>query len=108
MLAALAIGRARSLTTSEAAEAVSSLIEQLGPLPRVDDVAPRDVLAAMGRDKKVVAGTLHFVAASVLGKTVTLTDVTDAEVRSALRGLATYSVAVRASARKPGTEPRNR
>jgi 3-dehydroquinate synthase len=92
MLAALAIGRARSLTTSEAAEAVSSLIEQLGPLPRVDDVAPRDVLAAMGRDKKVVAGTLHFVAAPALGKTVTLTDVTEAEVRAALKELSAFSL----------------
>ncbi len=107
MLAALAIGRARSLTAPEAYEAVSSLIGQLGPLPRVDDISANDVLTAIGRDKKVVAGTLHFIAAPELGTTVTLTDVTASEVRSALRGLATYSVAVRASARKLGTEARN-
>jgi 3-dehydroquinate synthase len=98
MLAALAIGRARSLTTLEANEAVSSLIEQLGPLPRVDDVAPRAVLAAMGRDKKVVAGTLHFVAAPELGQTVTLTDVTEAEVRAALRQLSAIGSRFRARA----------
>jgi 3-dehydroquinate synthase len=87
MLAALAIGRARSLTTAEAYESVASIISLLGPLPRVDDVSPKDVLAAMGRDKKVVAGTLHFVAAPALGKTVTLTDVTEQEVRAALKQL---------------------
>ncbi len=46
----------------------------------------------MGRDKKVVAGTLHFVAAPVLGKTVTLTDVTEAEVRAALKELSAFSL----------------
>src|SRR5262245_42891796 len=87
MLAALAIGRARSLTTPDTYDAVASLIAELGPLPRVDDVSSAAVLGAMRRDKKVVAGTLHFIAAPTLGKTVTLTDVTDAEVRVALKQL---------------------
>jgi 3-dehydroquinate synthetase len=56
----------------------------------VDDVSARDVLAAIGRDKKVVAGTLHFVATPTLGKTVTLTDVTEAEVRAALKQLSAH------------------
>lgn len=87
MLAALSIGVARSLTSTETYQAVSSLIGQLGPLPRIDDVVPKDVLAAIGRDKKVVSGTLHFVAAPALGKTVTLTDVTAKEVRASLAQL---------------------
>jgi 3-dehydroquinate synthase len=87
MLAALAIGRGRSLTTPEAYDAVASLIGELGPLPKVDDVSPSGVIAAIRRDKKVIAGTLHFVAAPTLGKTVTLTDVTEAEVRAALKQL---------------------
>jgi 3-dehydroquinate synthase len=91
MLAALAIGRARSLTAPEAYEAVSSLIGQLGPLPRVDDVSAKDVLTAIGRDKKVVEGTLHFIAAPKLGTTVTLTDVTASEVRAALRQLSDFN-----------------
>jgi 3-dehydroquinate synthase len=87
MLAALAIGRARGLTSPDTHAAVASLIERLGPLPRVNDVSAKDVLAAIGRDKKVVAGTLHFVAAPALGTTVTLTDVTEKEVRAALKEL---------------------
>jgi 3-dehydroquinate synthase len=89
MLAALSIGVARSLTTSDAYDTVSALIDLLGPLPRVTDISPSEVLAAIGRDKKVVAGKLHFVAAPTLGKTVTLTDVTEMEVRAALRELTT-------------------
>lgn len=84
MLAALAIGVARSLTPQADCDSVSSLIAQLGPLPRIDGVPTKEVLAAIGRDKKVVAGTLHFIATPSLGKTVTLTDVTESEVRSAL------------------------
>jgi 3-dehydroquinate synthase len=87
MLAALSIGRARGLTTPDAYDAVSSLIAGMGQLPRVDDVPARAVLAAISRDKKIVAGTLHFVAATALGKTTTLTDVTEQEVRAALKGL---------------------
>lgn len=91
MLAALSIGVARSLTSRDAYEAVASLIDLLGPLPPLSDIPAREVMAAIDRDKKVVAGTLHFIAAPALGKTVTLTDVTEKEVRVALTGLAAHA-----------------
>jgi 3-dehydroquinate synthetase len=50
-------------------------------------VSSKDALAAIGHDKKVVAGTLHFVAATERGKTTTLTDVTAKELKAALRSL---------------------
>jgi len=87
MLAALSIGVTRSVTSPEIYDAVSTLIARLGPLPPVSDVAARAVLSAVGRDKKVVAGTLHFVAATTPGRTTTLTDVSEAELRTALKGL---------------------
>ena len=49
------------------------------------DISAKDVYAAIGRDKKVVAGTLHFIAASDRGKTVELTDVTEKEIKTAVR-----------------------
>jgi 3-dehydroquinate synthase len=85
MLAALAIGVARGVTPKSLYEEVESLIAQLGPLPSVADISAKDVYAAIGRDKKVVAGTLHFVAASGRGRTIELTDVTEKEIRAAAR-----------------------
>ena len=85
MLAALAIGTARGITPRSLAEDVDALITQLGPLPSVADISTKEVLAAITRDKKVVAGTLHFVAASDRGKTVELTDVTEKELKAAVK-----------------------
>ena len=85
MLAALAIGVARGITPKSLYEEVEALITQLGPLPSVADISAKDVFAAIGRDKKVVNGTLHFIAASDRGKTVELTDVTEKEIKAALK-----------------------
>lgn len=87
MLAALAIGVTRGVTPKSLGEEVDALITQLGPLPPVADISSKEVLAAIKRDKKVVSGTLHFVAASDRGATVELTDVTEKEIRAALKKL---------------------
>jgi 3-dehydroquinate synthase len=85
MLAALTIGLARGITPQALAEEVNALIRQLGPLPPVADISSKEVLAAITRDKKVVNGTLHFIAASERGQTVELTDVTEKELKAALK-----------------------
>ena len=85
MLAALAIGVARGVTPKALYDEIEALITQLGPLPSVADISAKEVYAAIGRDKKVVAGTLHFIAASERGKTIELTDVTEKEIRAAAR-----------------------
>jgi 3-dehydroquinate synthase len=85
MLAALAIGVARGVTPKSLYEEVQTLIRQLGPLPPVADISAKEVYAAVGRDKKVVAGTLHFIAAADRGKTVELTDVAEKEIKAALK-----------------------
>ena len=85
MLAALAIGVARGVTPKSLYEEVEALITQLGPLPPVADISSKDAYAAIGRDKKVVAGTLHFVAAVDRGRTIELTDVTEKEIKAALK-----------------------
>ena len=87
MLAALAIGVARGVTPQSLGEEVDALITQLGPLPSVADISSKDVLAAIKRDKKVVNGTLHFIAASSRGQTIELTDVSEKEIRTALKKL---------------------
>ena len=85
MLAALAIGVARGVTPKALYEEIEALITQLGPLPSVADISAKEVFAAIGRDKKVVAGTLHFIAASERGKTIELTDVTEKEIKAAVK-----------------------
>ena len=87
MLAALSLGVARGVTPIALKEEVLELITHLGPLPPVSDVSSKEAMAAMGRDKKIVAGTLHFVAATERGKTTTLSDVTAKELKAALRSL---------------------
>jgi 3-dehydroquinate synthase len=85
MLAALAIGVARGITPTSLGEEVDALITQLGPLPPVADIPAKDVVGAIARDKKVVHGTLHFVAAADRGRTVELTDVSEKEIKAALK-----------------------
>ena len=87
MLAALSLGVARGVTPQSLSDEVLDLVTHLGPLPPVSDISAKDALAAIGRDKKVVAGTLHFVAATKRGATTTLTDVTATELKAALKGL---------------------
>jgi 3-dehydroquinate synthase len=85
MLAALRLGVHRNVTPIEAYDAVRELIAKLGPLPPVADLSAKEIIAAVARDKKIVAGTLHFVAATQLGATIELKDVTEKELRSALQ-----------------------
>ena len=87
MLAALSIGAARGVTPIALYEEIQALIARLGPLPEVSDISAKAVLAAIGRDKKIVAGTLHFVAATSRGHTTTLTDVSEKEIRAAVKTL---------------------
>jgi 3-dehydroquinate synthase len=87
MLAALAIGVQRRITPPDAQARVARLIAQLGPLPPVADLSVRDIITAIGRDKKIVGGTLHFVVARHLGDTTELEDVTEKELKTALQAL---------------------
>ena len=91
MMAALAIGVTRGVTPPSLGEEIDALITQLGPLPPVADIPAKDVLAAIQRDKKIVAGRLHFIAAADRGKTIELTDVTEKELKSALKKIGLQS-----------------
>ncbi|MGD9905834.1 MAG: 3-dehydroquinate synthase [Vicinamibacterales bacterium] len=84
MRVALALGVSRGVTPADLASRVGTLLDRLGPVPSVARLPLTTVLAAIGRDKKVVDRTLHFIAATAAGATTTLTDVTSAELRRAL------------------------
>jgi 3-dehydroquinate synthase len=87
MLATIALGTTRGITPPDVRERVSNLITKLGPLPPVVDLSAKEMLAAIGRDKKIIDGSLHFVAASAIGTPTTLTDVTEKELKGALKAI---------------------
>jgi 3-dehydroquinate synthase len=89
MLAAVAIARARGAMTAADADRVAALIERVGPRPPIADLSAAACVAATARDKKVLAGTLHFVLPTGLGRTQIVTDVTAAALTRALRSLGT-------------------
>ena len=64
---------------------MTDLIERMGPLPPVADLSMSEVLAAMRRDKKVVSGRLHVVLPNGIGDTVIVDDVSEKDMRRALR-----------------------
>ena len=83
---ALVTGASRGIGAATA-EAIAAIVAELGPLPPLADLKAAEVVRATKRDKKVVSGTLHFVAATDLGATTELTDVTDKELRQALKAI---------------------
>ncbi|MEO5896146.1 MAG: 3-dehydroquinate synthase [Vicinamibacterales bacterium] len=84
MLAAAEMGVRRGVMPAEDREALRGLIMAMGPLPPIGDLDAGQVVEAAGRDKKVVAGTLHFVLPGPLGSTSIASDVTSTELKDAL------------------------
>ncbi|WP_396624030.1 3-dehydroquinate synthase [Luteitalea sp.] len=87
MKAASAIAVARGTWAREAHDALVALLEAMGPLPAIAHLDPDAIVAATRRDKKVVAGTLHFVLPTRIGETTIATDVDEAQVRQGLAAL---------------------
>ena len=87
MLAAADLAVARGALAEVERQALTTLITKLGPLPSVADLSVAEVMEAVKRDKKVIDGTLHFVIAIEIGATMTVDDVTEAELRAVLQRL---------------------
>ncbi len=85
MLTAAELAAARGVMPQADRDALRALIVKMGPLPPVGDLETAQILDAVARDKKVVDGTLHYVLPAAIGKTVIATDVTSAELETALR-----------------------
>jgi 3-dehydroquinate synthase len=87
MLAAAALAVSRGTLPAADRDALAALIAQMGPLPAVSDLSAAQVVEAIGRDKKVIAGHLHFVLPVGVGATTTVTDVTTTELIAVARGI---------------------
>jgi 3-dehydroquinate synthase len=84
MLVAAEIGASRGAMAHADRQALADLIARLGPLPPIADLTAARMLDAMRRDKKVVAGRLHFVLPIAIGATAIVDDVTEKEIKAAL------------------------
>ena len=82
--AATFLSARRGLVTSLEAQQIYAALDQLGRLPPVRDLRASQALTAIGRDKKTVAGQLHFVYARGIGATEIAADVTADDLQAAL------------------------
>ena len=84
MLAATRISSLLNLFPRSEDDRVNAVISRFGPLPPVGDLTPDRLLVTMGRDKKTVAGTLHFVLPTSIGNVKIVNNVPEPIVRQAL------------------------
>jgi 3-dehydroquinate synthase len=87
MLAAANLAVARGSMSAADRDSLAALVAKMGPLPSVADLSAAQVVEAVGRDKKVIAGRLHFVLPVGIGATTTVSDVTVDELVAAARGI---------------------
>jgi 3-dehydroquinate synthase len=85
MLVAAELAAARGALAASARKALAELIASLGPMPPIADVSATQILAAIRHDKKVVAGTLHFVLPTAIGAATIVDDVEEKELKQALK-----------------------
>jgi len=85
MLVASELATARGALAERDRQALADLISGMGPLPAIADVSTVQILEAIRRDKKVVSGRLHFVLPTAIGATAIVDDVTDKEMKQALK-----------------------
>ena len=92
MLAAADLATTRGLFADSDRATLARLIAKLGPLPSVSDLSAAAICKAIRRDKKVLDGRLHMILPAALGATVTVSDVTEAEIIAAL-----HTIGIRAA-----------
>jgi 3-dehydroquinate synthase len=85
MLVAAEVAAARGALARHDQAALAALVAGLGPLPPIADVSTSSLLEAIKHDKKMVAGRLHFVLPTAIGRTAIVDDVTEGEMTAALK-----------------------
>jgi 3-dehydroquinate synthase len=85
MLVAAQLASARGALAERDRQALADLIASLGPLPPIADVPAAQIIEAIQHDKKMVAGRLHFVLPTAIGAATIVDDVTEKEIRGALK-----------------------
>lgn len=87
MLIAAELAVARKALHASDREALASLVTHMGPLPPIADLPASQAADAIRRDKKVVAGTLHFVLPVAIGRVEMVSDVSQREIVRAMKAV---------------------
>ncbi|OFV93989.1 MAG: 3-dehydroquinate synthase [Acidobacteria bacterium RIFCSPLOWO2_12_FULL_65_11] len=87
MLVAAELATSRGALAKGDKKALADLIASLGPLPAIADVSTARILEAMRHDKKIASGRLHYVLPIAIGATAIVNDVTEAEMKAALKAV---------------------
>ncbi len=87
MLVAAEIAVKRKVLDPADRAALASLIANMGPMPAVADLSASEASDAIRRDKKVVAGKLHFVLPVAIGRTEVVDDVSQRELVKAMNAI---------------------
>ena len=87
MLVAAELAVARKALDAADRGALASLITHMGPLPPIADLPASQVSDAIRRDKKVIAGKLHFVLPVGIGKVEIVDDVSQRELVRAMKAV---------------------
>jgi 3-dehydroquinate synthase len=85
MLVAAELAAGRGALAERDRAALAELIASLGPLPPIADVSSSSIIDGMRHDKKMVAGRLHFILPTAVGAATIVDDVTEKEMRAALK-----------------------
>ena len=86
------IAKERGLLAEPECDGIASAVDHLGPRPRVSDLPPARILAALRQDKKARDGKLTFVLPTSVGEVVIQPDVRPAEIRRALTVMSSREV----------------
>lgn len=88
LLGSAALARNLGKLSARNFDAIAAAVDRIGPRPRVADLSPEALLAAVGHDKKARGGQVPFVLPTALGK-VTIIDAVEASaVRAVIDELA--------------------
>ena len=85
MLVAAQLAAARGALAELNRQALADLVASLGRCRRLATCRRVRLIEAMAHDKKIVAGRLRFVLPTAIGATTIVDDVTEGEIRSALK-----------------------
>ena len=87
MLVAAELAVARKALDPADRGALASLITHMGPLPPIGDLSASQVSDAIRRDKKVIAGKLHYVLPVEIGRVEIVNDVSQRELVRAMKAI---------------------
>jgi 3-dehydroquinate synthase len=87
LLCAARLGVLLNMLEAKEAERISALVRGIGPLPSIRDLAPAKIRKLFPRDKKAVAGQIHWVVPEKIGKVRIVRDVPTELAVDALRSV---------------------